>query len=127
MINDVRAILTPRSTQKLLYDPVSPVPESMPRAARASSPAASRAARSSSVSTSWSAKSSGRSNGVVVVFVQIPWRSGSPHGVRGAWPATSTGISTTTAATANNATRIRWLILPPWLDTLADRVRAYRG
>ena len=66
----------------------------------------SSSARSSSVSTSRSANSSGRSKGVVVVFVQTPCRSGSPHGVRGAChpsPAAAAGCADAVPAESSAA------------------------
>ena len=89
---------TPRSNQKSLYAPVLPGGggRSALRIASASS-----SARSSAVSVSRPASSSGRSMGVVVVFVQAPCRSGSPHGVRNAFCAcAATGASASTATPA---------------------------
>ena len=66
-------------------------------------------------------RSAGRSSGVVVVFVQRPCRSGSPHAVRGAadspappagaWAKTPSGARTASAYMTNAATRHRWVIL----------------
>jgi hypothetical protein len=60
----------------------------VPRSARLSRPSTSdrtlsSSARSASLNASWFAYLAGRYKGVVVSSVQIPCRSGSPHGVFG--------------------------------------------
>src|SRR5262249_19223320 len=80
-------------------------------------------ARSSAVSTDLPASSFGRSSGVVVVFVHVPCRSGSPHAVRsalclpvaaarpGAWRAAMSArdasITASTVKTVMSPSRVR--------------------
>src|SRR6185369_16211304 len=63
----------------------------------------SSSARSVSVRNSRSLNRAGRCNGSLVVLVQIPCRSGSPHAVAGEAPAT--GVRASTGARANLRSR----------------------
>src|SRR5213594_1729097 len=70
---------------------------------------AASSATSASVRRSLPANSGGRSNGVAVLFVHIPCRSGSPHGVRVtresrvAVPCAATGIGVSANSTTGHA------------------------
>ena len=94
----VCSLRTPRSNQKSLYAPVLPGGGGRSALRTAS---ASSSARSSAVSVSRPASSSGRSMGVVVVFVQAPCRSGSPHGVRNVSCACAAAGASASTATPN--------------------------
>ena len=81
-MSDVRVSEFPRSNQNALYVPGSPAGGAWSAETLASS---SRSAASCGVRNCLSASALGRSKGVVVELFQFPWRSGSPHGVRGAF------------------------------------------
>src|SRR5207244_13307294 len=123
-MSDVRlssVSLLPRSYQKSLY-------ESTPPCARGAYPTlgapfsgsnrsrfrrlfslASNAAASSGVRASLLLRAAGRWRGVIVLNVNVPWRSGLPSGARGGvhfpdWPAAE-GTTTATDRALNTATR----------------------
>ena len=89
----------PGSNQIWLYVPGSPS-RGVRSTKRDSSARSSIAAASSSVRYSCPANCAGRSSGVRVEPVQIPWRSGSPHAVRRVSCPAAAGPSATSDANA---------------------------
>src|SRR5204862_5654736 len=108
-VRRVETTWSPASVQNWLYVPTSPG-RGAGSSARRMAACRSSAAASASARNAFSRRLGGRSNGVIVAFTQIPWRSGWPSVVRGGvqargdafgWAATAAAAKTAAAARAS--------------------------